>query len=321
MADMDQGVKRLIQMRPADILSFIFPNVQLEYLGMAPTDVATEPQLVLDTLPIVLLQGVTCIIDVEFEAQPTSTIGKRLDGYAARASLVYDLPVLSVVIWLTPHGAPPSSPYEVRVGDFLISQRYFTGLELYKVQAEALLELGRQGIVGLLPLVPFARGGVSEPILEQTAQTIVDQAAADQVAELESLWAVFASRQVDQHVILSMLRRLLMSTEILEQSSLYREWVERAKAEGQKQGLEQGLEQGRELGLEQGAERGKRDGLAEATQIILEQRFGALPDDLITALAQATISRLEDVLTHLPAESTLPEVRRRLGLTNQPDQN
>src|SRR5579872_236536 len=142
---MDQGVKRLFQMCTEDILAFIFPESSIEFLGMAPTDVATEPQLTLDTLPIVIIDGDECIVDVEFEAQPTPTIGKRLDDYAARATIVHDKPVISVVIWMTPHGAPPTSPYTVKVGKYLISQRHFIGIELYKLSAEQLLALGRQG--------------------------------------------------------------------------------------------------------------------------------------------------------------------------------
>ncbi len=48
MAEMDQGIKRLIQTRPVDVLALALPDV--EYLGTQPIDVATEPQLVLDTL-------------------------------------------------------------------------------------------------------------------------------------------------------------------------------------------------------------------------------------------------------------------------------
>lgn len=45
---MDQGIKRLLQMRAADVLEYVLPGCR--YVRPMPIDVATEPQLVLDTL-------------------------------------------------------------------------------------------------------------------------------------------------------------------------------------------------------------------------------------------------------------------------------
>jgi hypothetical protein len=45
---MDQGINRLIQSHPQDFLALAVPEAT--YLGTLPVDVATEPQLTLDTL-------------------------------------------------------------------------------------------------------------------------------------------------------------------------------------------------------------------------------------------------------------------------------
>ena len=68
MADMDQGIKRLIQMHPADILSLGVPAA--EYVGPLPVDVATEPQLTLDMLMRARFEGADCAVDLEAEARP-----------------------------------------------------------------------------------------------------------------------------------------------------------------------------------------------------------------------------------------------------------
>jgi hypothetical protein len=72
MAEMDQGIKRLIQTHPQDILAFAVPEA--EYLGTLPVDVATERQLVLDSLLRVRIEDVECAVDVEAEAEPTKDI-------------------------------------------------------------------------------------------------------------------------------------------------------------------------------------------------------------------------------------------------------
>lgn len=81
MAEMDQGIKRLIQTHPADMLALAVPGG--EFLNPLHVDVATEPQLVLDTLLRVRNHGIECAVDIEAEARPHAEIGRRLFEYGA----------------------------------------------------------------------------------------------------------------------------------------------------------------------------------------------------------------------------------------------
>jgi len=196
--------------------------------------VATEPQLTLDTLQRVRYQGDECLIDIEVEARPKTDIGHRLYMYATRAHIVHQLPVYSVVLWLEPHGKPVSSPYVMRAGDRVCCQWYFTGVELYRLQACDLLA---QGTVGLLPLIPFMAGGASEGVIEQTAQQLKQRVDQPELGELVTLLAVFAARHFDDAFVLDLVRRAHMSTEIIEQSSLYQRWIREGREEGLREGL------------------------------------------------------------------------------------
>jgi hypothetical protein len=73
---MDQGIKRLVQSHPADVLALAVPGA--EYLETLQSEVATEPQLLLDTLLRVRFEGVVCAVDLEAEARPRPDIGRRL---------------------------------------------------------------------------------------------------------------------------------------------------------------------------------------------------------------------------------------------------
>lgn len=283
MAEMDQGIKRLIQTHPAAIMSLALPNA--EYLGTLPVDVATEPQLMLDTLLRVRLDGHECAVDLEAEARPREDIARRLCDYGSRARIVTGLTVFSVVLWLEPGGTPPPSPYREQIGDRISVDWHVTGIELYKEHAETLLT---SGVPGLLPLVPFCQGGTDLEVIARTAELVKAEAPASEVNELEALLAVFAARSHDARVIQQLIGRILMSTEIIGTSSLYQEWVRKATEEGMAQGMRESLLLG------------------------LRGRFGELSPEVEQAVATADVERLRDALAHVGTE-TLEQLATRLS--------
>jgi hypothetical protein len=276
VAEMDQGIKRLIQTHPADMLALAAPGT--EFLSPLHVDIATEPQLVLDTLLRVRYHGVECAVDIEAEARPHAEIGRRLFEYGSRASIVTGLPIFSAVLWLERGGTPAPSPYELRADDRLLATWHFTGIEVYRLRAEELIE---QGPASLLPLVPFTDDGKELATIERAALAVKERAPAQDVQELEALLAVFATRVFDATIIREMIRRLFMSTEIIGQSALYRE----ATAEG----------------------------MRDAALTALRGRFGELPAELAQAVTHASAEQIRDVLAHIGTD-TLEQARARLGL-------
>lgn len=300
MAEMDQGIKRLVQTHPADLLAFVLPGA--EYLGTLPVDVATEPQLVLDTLLHVRVEGIECAVDLEAEARPQADIARRLYKYGARVNIVTELPVFSVVVWLEPGGMPPASPYEVHVGRRTLHTWSFIDIELYKLPAQSLFA---PRLLGLLPLVPFSADGKELSVIEQAALIIKDQAPADEMATLEALLAVFGARTFGPDAMRALLGRVLMNTDILETSPLYQEWMREATEKGMAQGMAQGMVQGMAQGMAQG--------LREGTLIALRGRFGELPPDVEEAVSRTTEDVLADALAHVGTD-TIEQMRSRFGL-------
>jgi hypothetical protein len=157
--EIDQGVKRLAQSRPRDLVAFAVPGA--EYLGPLATDLATASQLVADTLFRVRYKGVECVVNLEVEAAPGKEMADRVFLYGSRAYALYRRPVLSVVLWLQKEhgGRPPASPWQMGIPGEGLATWKFRRIELYNTPAEELLQRGLEGFVGLLPLVPFTRGG------------------------------------------------------------------------------------------------------------------------------------------------------------------
>ncbi len=290
MADMDQGIKRLIQTHPADVLALALPGA--EHLGVLSTDIAAEPQLMLDTLQRIRYQGVECAANIEAEARPRPDMPRRCFEYGARASIIHNLPVISIVLWLEPGGAVPASPYELRVGDHLIATWHFIGIEVYRLNASDLLARGE---VGLLPLIAFTEDGKSLETVEAAANAVQERAPAKDMAELELLLALFSARNLGTEPVMGLIRRLFMNREILEESPLYH-WL---------------MQKATEQGMAQGEERGLR----EAVLILLRGRFGEPTDDVVQATATASRETLNAILLNA-ATDTLAQVRGRLGLSH-----
>lgn len=264
-----------------------------------PSEVASEPQLTLDALLRVRYGGVECVVDLEAEARARPEIGRRLFEYGARASIVTGLPVLSIVIFLLAGGSAPKSPYVMRAGTHRIATWEYTGIELYKQDAEALLA---RGTVGILPLIAFANGGDQEAVLERAMRTIAERAPRKEARELEAWLVIFAARRTDQTLISALLRRLPEVDELVTESPIYQMWVSQAEARGEARGKAEGKAEG------------EAETARKAVRVMLEGRFGSLPSVLSAAIDAASVDALMDVLAHGAVES-LDALATRLGVT------
>jgi hypothetical protein len=152
MADMDQGIKRLLQLRPQDFLNIAFPDAQAEFLGPLETDVAMEPQLITDVLHRARLYGVECAVNFEAQASFASDVPRRMYKYGTRVDGIYDLPVISIVLILQVGGSTPHSPYVRSVGPLQIAAWHFHHIEVYRLIGRDIIEAG---MISLMSLVPF----------------------------------------------------------------------------------------------------------------------------------------------------------------------
>jgi hypothetical protein len=274
-------MKRLIQMRAADLFPLAVP--QAVFKRLLPTEVAAEPQLMLDTLCLAEVDGLECLINIEIQTQPDETMPRRLFEYGSRASIVHDgLPVVSVVIWLE-KGKLPVSPYQMVLGNWVLATWHFVSIELFRLSASAIIKSGR---LGVLPLIPFMQGA-DALLVEQAMRRVREEAPPEQSEALASLLAVFIDRVQGTALALTLLRRFGMSSDIL-----------------------------RESGLVQILLRDERNQQArKMARAALAGRFGSLSEEVLQAISAADEATLTEVVAH-PGES-LEQVRQRLGLTGE----
>jgi hypothetical protein len=287
MGDMDQGIKRLIQMFPGDIIAFARPGA--EYVSAVPAEVAMERQLIMDTLFHARYHGFDCLFNIEAQTDIDREMPRRLADYAARARSMYGLPVISVVLWLKLKGNVPQPPFEEWLDDLFISSHNFINIEVYRLDAREVLQLG---MIGLLPLIPLMQNADVETDAAAMAALAQSMPAPLNLSASELL-AVFIARQFnDQDLALSIFRRFFMSTELLEESPLYRAWIGKAHADGVAEGITEG----------------SAESLRESLRVVLESRFGAIDPDLLALIASLDIPTSRAALPHVATE-TLQEIQ------------
>ena len=310
MGDMDQGIKRLLQLRPQDILTIAFPDAHAEYLGPLATDVAMEPQLITDVLQRARLYGEECAVDFEAEAYPSAEMPRRCFLYGARIDIIHNLPVLSVVLLLQPGGTVMQPPYQRSIGPIPIATWHFQNIEVYRLQGRDILNAG---MVSLMPLVPFMADR-SLALVEEAARAIQAQVPDKQLVEdLESMLAVFGAKFFGQDAMRSLMGRLTMSFDIMNESPLFREWM----ADAEEKGIARGEARGEAKGLSTGLAKGELSGLQRSMRLILASRFGTLDPDLLAAIDAADTTTLEAAIAQSATDS-LDQIRASL---QQPSTN
>ena len=292
MGDIDQGIKRLLQLRPQDFLQLAFPDASPEYLGPVEADVAMEPQLIADNLQRARLYAQPCIVDIEVQAYPDLDMARRMFKYGVRADILYNLPVLSVVLILQPGGTIPQPPYARGIGPIPILTWHFHNVEVYNLKGRDIIDAG---MISLMPLIPFMADRSLE-VVEEAAGLIKERVAeAEQVETFESLLAIFGSKFFGEDTMLALMRRLNMSIDTWKEFPLMRTWLEQAEAEGRAKGEAEGRAKGEAEGRAEGRAEGETEALRRSVRRIIEKRFGSLDPALAAAIDNADAKTLDAI--------------------------
>ena len=84
--------------------------------------------------------------------------------------------------------------------------------------------------------------------------------------------------------------------------------VESKIASAEEKGLMQGLTKGLAKGMEQGLAKGKTEGMAESLLLLLEEKFGPLPEELRTQVRRASAEQLRQWMSRVFTTASLEEL-------------
>lgn len=228
----DDGMKRLFWAEPQDFVSWLMPGA--EYVDKVTLELKNLTRTIIpDALDRINVDGQTGLLHVEFQKRADPDMANRVWEYNVRATLEYNCPVYSFVIYLRPISGVPASEVTWgferygRVHDF-----HFTNVKLWELPQEALRETG---LMGLLPLLILAKDGEQRRV----AEGVFDELREAGKNELLSVALVLAGLVfTDESEQRWLERRRAMLEDILRDSWVYQDI------------LKEGLEEGREEGLQ-----------------------------------------------------------------------
>jgi predicted transposase YdaD len=258
MGEKDIGGKYLIERDPAGWIRWLLDDPTIEALEV----VSPEFQFVGrrgDSLIRARGKAGEFGVLAELQLAYDTDMPSRLQNYAALGRQKLGLPIVPIVIYLTPPPGevePPAAYHAEFMG--LVTHQDFKVVKLWEIKASAALEMNLPASV--LPYIPLM-DGADEAIIRACVGRI--RAEPDH-EELETILAMFAMIRMSAETVEQLLR---WDMTVLEKSPLYRQILE--------QGIQQGLEQAR-LGTRSGTRLRARVGRKRDTDSGAAVRPGAI---------------------------------------------
>ena len=240
------------------VLKFLFDKGREDLLGLMLGAPVSVMQILDSVVPsgeqrsdgVLLVEdaGEQFLLHIEFMTRVASNMGERIFGYVRRIFQKYGKPVRSVVLYLTEPS--PKTPIETEFR--MIVQGREVAVIRYDVVCLWEIEPDRAHLAehpALLALAPLMKG-VAASELEDLAE-LATKAPWDEHTKIDvvALLALFGGRRFGKDVVSSMVRRLGMLKDLIQESPFYelaREYGEtrgeaRGEARGRKEGLVEGL--------------------------------------------------------------------------------
>lgn len=200
-----------------------------------------------DILCEILLNKKQALMHIEFQKKRDGKMGKRLWDYNVRATLKYDWPVWSYVIYLTPDSAVEAFYSRTFPDGRTIHNFHFSVIKLWEIPTQELL---KAGLSELAPLLVLTREGQHREVVE-TAIELLDPPEGERKDELlvlaYGLASLILTNEADQEWLAW---RFGMLYEILKDTRAFRDLAKMGLDEGLRQGIQQGLQQAQVQALE-----------------------------------------------------------------------
>jgi predicted transposase YdaD len=270
----DDFMKKLVEENPQALVSFFLAGAVYE--GEMSRELITRT-IIADGLYHVTWNGESIVLHVEYQSSHKSNMPRRVWEYNALAGVLSKKLVYSVVIYLVKKKSIPKPVYRTCFSNGDMTQWFsFRQIKLWELPPEV---FEQPELVGLLPLLPLAKNGQNRQTVERTIHKI------EQAGKKEMLWLV----ETVAGLVLTSIEdkkwikeRFQPMFEILEESWVYQETIEK----------------------------GEKKGFGEALLQIVEFRFPTLLAQAKQAIEQQTsVEQLRTVFNKLYRANTVEEAQ------------
>ncbi|MBV9231673.1 MAG: hypothetical protein JOZ18_20360 [Chloroflexi bacterium] len=229
-------MKRLIGANPQDFLSWILQGAQFKgSMSIELRNITRQADIIFDAL----LNDKEIFVHFEIQSTGDEDMADRILEYNILATLEHKRRILSCVIYLREDNNIVESPLVWEMPDGFRTLRFdFIVIKLWEIVTE---EIIRTGLVGLLPLLPLTKDGKQY----KTVDTMIEGIVAARQFELLPLGEMLAGLVFkDSADRKELKRRFAVYHDIIEESWVYQEILQRGVEKGLQQGIQQGVQQG-----------------------------------------------------------------------------
>lgn len=273
----DIGGKRLIALAPNAWVQWVTQQddiVAQEILGSEFQWISRENDVLMKAYSPT--QGEFLILN-ELQLRYNDKLPSRMRAYAGLATEKYGLPTYPVLVNIL----PPSTTVTIRdrfESTFLGLQarQDYQVINLWEVDAAIVFE---RSLSALLPFVPVLKNGGESTVVQQALNQLRQD---EQLVELESLLAFFASFVLESEVVRQIMR---WDMAVLRESPWYQEILR----EGERQGEQRGRQEGRQEGMQEGRQEEGRSLILK----LLTRRIGSLTPEMLVQIQALSIDQLE----------------------------
>lgn len=236
-------MKRLIRLYPQHFVTWLLGNAIFKRaLSIELKNWTRETDFLLE----VLLEGVETLLHIEFQSADDASMEQRMLEYNVLATREHNRKVFSCVIYLRKDSNIAKSPLVWKLSNGKeILRFHFEVIKLWEIPVEILTQ---SGLVGLLPLVPLAKGGEQHEAVEEMITELVAHKEYG-LLQLAKTFASLVYKDKADHEWLE--RSFTVYRSILEDSWVYQEIIQKGMEQGLQQGLQQGFQQGELIALRQ----------------------------------------------------------------------
>lgn len=226
----DSVAKDVVQTFPEDLLWFLMPSSDIEFLEHLESELTTVETRQMDSLIKVRLAGEEVLVHCEFQTADSThaDMTRRTVGYLGRCYERYGLPICSHIIYLRPEaGRNDPGRYVQDIAGYPIIVGYKV-IRLIEVDGVAVLAAQPPGLMPFCPLMKPPKGMDALAWLNQCVETTKSLAleASTRTNLLLEMW-VMAGLVHDADAIAH-----LFPEDLMQESSVYQDITQRARAEG-----------------------------------------------------------------------------------------
>ncbi len=223
----DDALKKVLGVNPEDFVHWLFREAIYE--GEVDRELPLHT-IHADFLLAIVLNGIRCLLHIEFQRKPDTNMAERLLEYNVQATRndAEHRPVYSCVIYLKPHESMPIPPL-IRTfpnGEEILRFN-FRNIKPWEYTVE---ELTKEGLPGLLLFLPLTKDGAKRDTIEAMVTGLI----AAEKQDMLYLGYMVAALVLEKEADLQWLKeRFAMFEDILSDTWVYQDVFHKGEAKGE----------------------------------------------------------------------------------------